>query len=91
VHILAAARYLESHEPTNEEIANVWYREGYPKGVFQNFLGMQRRAVDTEINRRFGNPGNRTGLGKKFLQDWVDLWDYARYYVPEEKKTEEEK
>lgn len=82
LRLLTIARSLEMREPSNGEIARYWYRETYPPGRIARLFGAKRH-VDNEIARRFGAPKNRAGLGEKFLREWVDLWDYARHFVPE--------
>ncbi len=80
MHVLAASKYLEDHEPGNSDIAKNWYREDYPSGFFGNFLGIAKGSVDSEIEKRFGTTGNRTGVGEKFLQDFADLWYYSEVF-----------
>jgi hypothetical protein len=80
--IMTIARFLETldaeKQPTNPEIATNWYQEEYPTGMKAWFSG-----IDKHIQRQFGMPGQRTGLGEKFVQDWVDLRDYAKYFLPD--------
>ena len=84
-HILATIKYLENHEPSNKEIAKIWYRKEYPSGFLGNFLGMAKRGVDNDIDKRFGTTGNRSGLGEKFLRDYADLWYYSKVFLEDTK------
>jgi len=77
MEILTIARYLEMHEPTNAEIAAMWYKENYPPTGISSLLGGKWFA-DNEMNQRFGEPGNRTGLGEKLLREWVGVWGYEK-------------
>ena len=80
MEILTIARYLEMHEPTNAEIAAMWYKEPYPPtGISRLFGG--KRFADNGMNQNFGAPGNRTGLGEKFLKKWVGVWGYETWML----------
>jgi len=84
MHILTAAKHLETHEPSNADIAN-WLHLQRPEGYLKNFLNIPSSYFDATLTGKFGEPGNRN-VGKKVLDAWVDLWDYAKMYVPEEAK-----
>lgn len=77
--LLAAARFLETHEPTNEELARIWRGEELPTGWGS------AHAVDY-LNQRYGFPGKRKGLGEVLLQEWAEVHDYMRL-LREEQKT----
>lgn len=85
MQVLTASRFLVSHEPSNEVIAKVWARTSPPSGWIANLFGTPKK-FDDEINMRFGNPGNRTGLGTKFLEEWVELQQYDLAFLSQPKK-----
>ncbi len=76
--VVTIARVLEdSAALSNADIAKHWYKEAYPTGRVARFLG-GKKQVDQEIDKRFGAEGNRTGMGEKFLEEWVSLLEYSK-------------
>jgi len=71
--IIALAKFLESNEPSTEEIAKHWYREEMPGRVGRLISG---NIYEEKINNIFGAPGSRQNIGKTLLREWSLLWDW---------------
>ena len=87
LQLLAAARFLEEHEPDTETIGKAWM-EMDPPGWLGTIFGGRGR-FDSKINTMFGEPGNRAGLGRTLLQEWIELRQYDLDFPaqpPEKKK-----
>lgn len=65
--ILAMARHLETHEPSNAHLMQYWSGREYK----------QRPLVDTILAQRFGTPGNRSGMGGQLLDQWLEAYAEA--------------
>jgi hypothetical protein len=68
--VLALARYLDDHPPTNEEIQD-WYSSNI-------YL--------SEVDRHFGPEGDRRNFTRQFLIEWLTLREYAEKYAPPERQ-----
>lgn len=72
IEIMAISRFLEANPPTNDEILQYWLLQSRPSF---DFMG----STDEVINRNFGKPENRTGMGENYLKDWAYIMGYMKH------------
>ena len=78
LEVLAIGAYLESYPPDNEQVLKYWLQQERPS--FDVF-----GSTDKTIDKTFGSPQKRGGLGNDFFGHWANVMGYETIRREEKK------